>query len=250
VETQHHKSSKDLGEYLIESRSRLIRSLKGEGILKSALVEEALQNVPREKFIWRDTPESYAYADEPLSLGETGQTISAPHMVVIMLEELELKPGLKVLEIGCGSGYNAALMAYIVSKGIKKTGEMKEPLVISVERDERLVEFARRNIESVPELSGVVKVAVGDGSLGYPQSSKLEMYDRITVTAGAPRIPAYLKYQLKTGGILLVPVGGFAFQTLVKLRKSIGKNGKPEFDEKKLMECMFVPLVGMDAHRS
>lgn len=250
MESQHDKSSEELSAYLRDSRARLISSLKQEGILRSVLVEEALLNVPREKFIWRDTPESFAYADEPLSLGETGQTISAPHMVVIMLEELELKPDLKVLEIGCGSGYNAALMAYIVSKGIRTKGTNKEALVISVERDERLVEFARHNIESVPELSGVVDVVLGDGSLGYPQASKLEMYDRITVTAGAPRIPFYLKYQLKTGGVLLVPVGGYAFQTLVKLQKSKSKGGKPEFEERKLMECMFVPLVGMDAHKS
>ena len=169
----------------------LIESLRDEGILKSKSVEEALLAVPREEFIWPGTPASIAYQDEPILLDETGQTISAPHMIVMMLEEFDLSTGLKVLEIGCGSGYNAALISHIVSRGVPKS---VEPLVVSVERDPSLVAFARQNIERA-KLSEFCKVVEGDGSLGYPQESSDELYDRIMVTAGAPHIPVFLKKQ-------------------------------------------------------
>ncbi len=111
-------------------------------------------------------------------------------MIVLMLEELLLTPGLKVLEIGTGSGYNAALIAYIVSRGVSRT----EPLVISVERNGSLAKFARENIDSV-QLGPYCKVIEGDGSLGYPQEAEQELDDRIIVTAGAPHIPVFLKKQ-------------------------------------------------------
>ncbi len=233
-------SSDNLGEFLKESKLMLIESLRDEGILKSKSVEEALLAVPREEFIWPGTPASIAYQDEPILLDETGQTISAPHMIVMMLEEFDLSTGLKVLEIGCGSGYNAALISHIVSRGVPKS---VEPLVVSVERDPSLVAFARQNIERA-KLSEFCKVVEGDGSLGYPQESSDELYDRIMVTAGAPHIPVFLKKQLRPGGILEVPVGGSSYQKLMILRKS----SKDEFDQRKLVDCMFVPLIGSDAH--
>src|ERR1700730_10403894 len=101
----------NVSQYLEESRRQLVASLKAEGILKSKQVEEAIRSVPRETFLdQEESSRAMAYLDEPLPLGVSGQTISAPHMVVMMLEELELSSGLKVLEIGGGSGYNAALM--------------------------------------------------------------------------------------------------------------------------------------------
>jgi protein-L-isoaspartate(D-aspartate) O-methyltransferase len=233
-------SSNNLGSFLKESKLTLIRSLKDERILRSKSVEEALLAIPREEFIWPGTPASIAYLDEPILLDATGQTISAPHMIVMMLEEFDLSSGLKVLEIGGGSGYNAALISHIVSRRIPKSSD---PLVVSVERDPALVAFARKNIERA-NLSGYCKVVEGDGSLGYPQESSEELYDRIMVTAGAPHIPVFLKKQLKIGGILEVPVGGSSYQKLMISRKV----STTEFDQRKLVDCMFVPLIGSDAH--
>jgi protein-L-isoaspartate(D-aspartate) O-methyltransferase len=230
-----------LRRFLADSRAELLASLKAEKILKSKEIEEALLNVPREKFLWPGTPESAAYFDEPVQLGDTGQTISAPHMIVMMLEELQLAPGLKVLEIGTGSGYNAALIAYIVSQGIS---EVAEPLVISVERNGSLAKFARKNIENV-NLGSCCKVIEGDGSLGYPQEADQELYDRAIVTAGAPHIPVFLKKQLRVRGILEVPVGANGFQRLMILKK----NDKREFEQHRSVDCVFVPLIGADAHK-
>jgi len=220
----------------------LLASLKAERILKSKEIEDALLQVPREKFLWPGTPESVAYLDEPVLLDETGQTISAPHMVVLMLEELKLEPDQKVLEIGSGSGYNAALITWIVSKGQHRGND---PLVISVERDARLAKFAQKNLESV-HLDKFCKVIEGDGSLGYPQEAEEELYDRILVTAGAPHVPVFLKKQLKIGGILQVPVGADGYQRLMILKK----NAKREFEQHRSVDCVFVPLIGADAHQA
>ena len=239
-------SSDDFAGYMQQSKRTLIESLKLEGLLKSPQVEEALSSVPREAFLDPETSKSLAYLDEPLPIGASGQTISAPHMVVMMLEELELRPRLKVLEVGAGSGYNAALMGYIVSRRVENAAE---PLVLSIERDVQLANFARENVAKVG-LSRVVTIVAGDGSLGYPQESTEELYDRITITAGAPRVPQFLKSQLKKDGVLLAPIGGRSYQQLMKLRKLAGKKGQLEFVEEKLVECMFVPLIGSDAHRA
>jgi len=231
---------KSLDEFLSSSRLDLVRSLKSEGILNSKIIEDALLHVPREEFLWPGTPKSVAYLDEPVLLDETGQTISAPHMIVMMLEEFQLSPGLKVLEIGAGSGYNAALITHMVSKGISKAAE---PLVVTIERNSVLAKFARNNIERL-HLAGYCQVVEGDGSLGYPQESDQELYDRIMVTAGAPRIPAFLKKQLKTGGILEVPVGGDGYQQLTIVKRTTRK----EFDQRRSVDCVFVPLIGADAN--
>ncbi|HYB04601.1 MAG TPA: protein-L-isoaspartate O-methyltransferase [Nitrososphaerales archaeon] len=234
-------SPENLRRFMKDSRADLLTSLKAEQILKSKEIEEALLNVPREKFLWPGTPESAAYFDEPVQLGDTGQTISAPHMIVMMLEELQLTSGLKVLEIGTGSGYNAALISYIVSRGISEAAEL---LVISIERNGTLVKFARKNIEDV-HLNSCCKVIEGDGSLGYPQQADQELYDRIIVTAGAPHVPVFLKKQLKVGGILEVPVGANGFQRLMILKK----NTMGEFEQHRSVDCVFVPLIGSDAHK-
>lgn len=226
-------------------KDELILSLKKQRVLKSSIVEKALRAIKREDFLWPGDPGYLAYIDEPRMIGNTGQTISAPHMVVIMLEELELKEGLKVLEIGTGSGYNAALMGWIVSHGAT---QVSEPLVVSVERDPRLVKFARDNLDKAG-LSKTIEVVLGDGSLGFPQGSKEEIYDRIVVTAAAPRVPVFLKQQLKTGGIIEAPIGRTQYQDLVKLKKKKARKGLAihEFKESKIIECVFVPLMGEDA---
>jgi protein-L-isoaspartate(D-aspartate) O-methyltransferase len=230
-------SEETLDKFLSESRISLVHSLKAEGILKTGNIEEALLNVRREDFLWPGTPKSLAYLDEPISLNETGQTISAPHMITMMLEKFELWPGLKVLEIGSGSGYNAALITYIVTKSAS------DLFVTSIERNSSLAEFARNNIERAG-FSKYCIVIEGDGSLGYPEQSDKEIYDRIIVTAGAPRVPVFLKKQLKIGGIMEIPVGGSGYQVLTILRK----NSRREFEQQRSVDCVFVPLVGSDAN--
>lgn len=218
-------------------KESLIRSLKSEGILYSQLVEDALRRVPREHFVWDESDRRFAYEDEPLSLDTTGQTISAPHMVVYMLEALELDPTQNILEIGCGSGYNAALIANIVQR---------DNSIVTVERDATLVEFARRKLAEL-KLDRIVNVVEGDGSLGYPQESKEELYDRIIVTAGAPHIPAFLKAELNAGGMMLIPVGPPGSQNLVKVTKKLEPSGRIAFSEEQIMPVAFVPLIGSDA---
>jgi len=211
-----------------EQRRILVKNLKEEGLIRSEAVESAFLKVPRERFVWPDQVDN-AYLDTPLPLGKTMQTISAPHMVAIMLEELELTRGLKVLEVGCGSGYSAALMAEIVGP---------EGLVVSVERLPELVEFAERNLRATG-YAEVVKVVQGDGCLGYPPRSEDEIYDRVVVTAAAKTVPKYLKKQTKEGGILLIPVGGSWSQTLKKFIKI----SADRFDVREITECAFVPLI-------
>lgn len=218
-----------------EQRRRLVESLVAEGIIRSPEVRRAMLRVPREEFVWPHL-RSQAYIDAPLPLGETGQTISAPHMVAIMLEELRLAEGLRVLEIGAGSGYNAALLAEIVSP----TGR-RNPVgrVVSVERVPDLVEFARSNLERTG-YADRVEVVMGDGTLGWPSRSETPSYDRIVVTAAAPKIPHYLKCQLKPGGIIVIPVGDLATQTLIRAIKE--PDGRLVTEDRG--GCVFVPLVG------
>ncbi len=207
---------------MMEERIRLIENLKKYGYLRSKKVEDAMLAVKREDFV-PDHMRNLAYKDTPLEIG-FGQTISAPHMVALMCEELELEEGLKVLEIGAGSGYHAA----IISKIIGEKGK-----VYTVERIPELVEFAKNNLKK----AGIknVEVILGDGSLGLPEHAP---YDRILVTCSAPDIPQPLVEQLKEGGILLIPVGR-TFSILIKGRKRHGK-----LEKREICECAFVPLVG------
>jgi protein-L-isoaspartate(D-aspartate) O-methyltransferase len=224
-----------------ELRSTLVTDLKRQGIIKSKAVEDAFLSIRREDFAWKEYAGS-AYFDEPLPLGDTGQTISAPHMVAIMLEEAELLRGMKVLEVGTGSGYNAALIGHIVDNGIEQASR---PLVFTVERNLELVKYAKLNLKKA-KLDEVVEVVMGDGSLGYPEKSEVMLYDRILVTAGAPRIPVHLEKQLKLGGILLIPIGVTSYQTLVKVRKVQSRTGEPLLTKTSLMPVMFVPLISKE----
>ncbi len=224
---------------ITEERRKMVEMLMKEKLLVSEDVINAMMKVPREEFVWRGT-EYAAYYDTPQPLGSTGQTISAPHMIAIMLEEMELKPGHKVLEIGTGSGYNAALMAELVAPSSNEFDRRGH--VITVERIDELMEFASENLKRA-SYSDRVTVCGGDGTLGYPEKENKEIYDRIVVTAAAPRIPRYLMLQLKQGGVLLIPVGDTFVQTLKKITKK-----KVATMTKNICECMFVPLIGEDGY--
>jgi len=221
-----------------DQRKMLVNGLKRENIIKSEQVESAFLSIPREAFVWPNIVDE-AYFDIPLPLGNTGQTISAPHMIAIMLEELELAKGDQVLEIGTGSGYNAALIAHIISVGkTNRTGK-----VVTIERVPSLVTFAKDNLKKTT-YSEYVQVVEGDGSLGCPPYVEKELYDKIIITAAAPRFPKILIKQLKIGGIILAPVGGVLFQTLTKGKKK----GEKDLQVEKNIECVFVPLIGKDGY--
>lgn len=216
--------------YYESLRARLVERLVEEGIIRSEKVRRAMLRVPREVFV----PQShrrYAYEDTPLPIG-FGQTISAPHMVALMTEALRPEEGHRVLEVGTGSGYQAAVIAEIVApEGSEKRGH-----VYTIERIPELAERAVKSLEEAGYGSRVT-VIVGDGSLGYPEAAP---YDRIIVTAAAPEIPAPLLDQLKPGGILVIPVGGRFFQRLLIVQKS--RDGSIHTREG--TPCVFVPLVG------
>ncbi len=213
-----------------EQRRRLVEMLVTEGVIRSEKVKRAMLEVPRELFV-PEPYRRYAYADTPLPIG-MGQTISAPHMVALMCELLELDEGMKVLEIGTGSGYHAAVIAEIVApKGSNNPGK-----VYTIERIPELAEFARRNLEKAGYLDRVV-VLVGNGTLGYPKEAP---YDRILVTAAAPDIPEPLIEQLKVKGKLVIPVGPKYMQYLYIVEKI--DEGKVRAT--KSIPCMFVPLIG------
>jgi len=155
-------------------------------------------------------------------------------MVSIMDEALELEVGHRVLEIGAGSGWHASTIAEIVAPA--NTPKQNWGHVYTVEIVPGLVEFARKNVEKAG-YGDRITIICGDGSLGYPEKAP---YDRILVTAAAPDVPKPLIEQLKTGGILVIPVGGiYLYQTLVRVRKRDGK-----ITEENLGGVAFVPLVG------
>ncbi|MEM2870550.1 MAG: protein-L-isoaspartate O-methyltransferase [Thermoplasmata archaeon] len=206
-------------------RRRLVESLKARGYINSPRVEAAMLAVRRHLFVpERNRPD--AYDDRPLDIGE-GQTISAPHMVAIMAEALELERGHRVLEVGGGSGYHAAVVAHIVAP---------EGHVYSVERIASLAERARKSLE-LAGYSKHVTVVVGDGSKGLPEHAP---YDRIFVACAAPDIPPPLFDQLREGGKMLVPVGPvYLGQDLIRVEKRGGKQHSTN-----LGGCVFVPLIG------
>ncbi|MHA1338640.1 MAG: protein-L-isoaspartate(D-aspartate) O-methyltransferase [Promethearchaeota archaeon] len=212
-------------------RESLVQSLIKKGYLHSKNVINAMLELPREEFL----PEKIrhkAYIDSPQQLF-SGQTISAPHMNAMMCEILDLKPSHKVLEIGTGSGYHAALCALIVGK-INDKGQVGH--VYTIERIRKLAEFARENIKRVG-LEDKITVICGDGTIGYPESAP---YDRILVTAASPKIPEPLIEQLKVGGLICIPVGSAHFsQKLI-----LGKKTRNGFEEKEICGVIFVPLIG------
>lgn len=188
--------------------------------IKDKQVLDAMMNVPRHLFVAKEMINE-SYENYPLSIG-SGQTISQPYTVAFMLEAIELKKGDKVLEVGTGSGWNAALIAEIV-----KPGE-----VFTTEIVEELIKHAERNLKKYKN----VYVIKTDGSCGYKKEAP---YDKIIVTAACPSIPRPLIEQLKEGGILVAPVGGSFGQKMIK-----GIKRKGRLIEENLGDFVFVPLIG------
>jgi protein-L-isoaspartate(D-aspartate) O-methyltransferase len=184
-------------------------------------VIEAMLKVPRHKFV-EEAMFAQAYSDSALPIGEK-QTISQPYMVALMTELLQVSGSDKVLEIGTGSGYQAALLATIAKR------------VYTIERIRSLTLRARKALDSLGLLNVNIKIA--DGTDGWPAEAP---FDAIIVTAGAPEIPQTLISQLKVGGRLVIPVGDLFEQTLVRATKR--KDGSVLRED--LLGCRFVKLIG------
>jgi protein-L-isoaspartate(D-aspartate) O-methyltransferase len=212
------------------ARARMIEEqLRRRGVVMHSVLE-AMREIPRHLFVSHQHTER-AYDDEALPSLE-GQTISQPFMVAIMTQELALRPGMRVLEIGTGTGYQTAILAHLVGP---------QGQVFTMERFEALATFARHRLEALDFHN--VHFLLGDGSGGWPaQSGSAPEFDRILVTAGTPAVPPPLLAQLVEGGILVAPVGASDSQMLVRVVRQ-----GATFHETQLLGCRFVPLVGAHA---
>jgi protein-L-isoaspartate(D-aspartate) O-methyltransferase len=200
--------------YRMVDRQIAARDVDDERVL------DAMRTVPRHVFVPSVSPQE-AYADRPLPIGR-GQTISQPYVVAWMTQQLEIAPGDRVLEVGTGSGYAAAVLGEVADE------------VWSVERHEDLAEQARRVLAALGYDN--VTVMVGDGTTGYPAAAP---YDAIVVAAAAPDVPDALVEQLADGGRVVLPVARGIGQELVRLRRR-----GDELDREALGGVRFVPLIG------
>jgi len=203
--------------YTEERRSMVDTQIKSRGI-KDEQVLDAMEKVRRHVFVPKNMMK-YAYNDEPLPIGK-GQTISQPYIVAYMTEVLQLTSEGKVLEVGTGSGYQAAILAEIARE------------VFTVE----IIDELSKNAQEVLQAEGYTNIhfRVGDGAHGWEEKAP---YNAIMVTAAPPEVPMALQDQLKIGGRMIVPVGD-AFQELVLIVRE-----KRRFRKKKLLPVRFVPLV-------
>lgn len=204
-----------------KARERMVRlQIQHRGV-DDRQVLEAMKTVPREVFVDRSL-RSMAYRDGPLPIGE-GQTISQPYVVAVMSQALEIEPGDRVLEVGTGSGYQAAVLAEMGAN------------VVTVERRDALADRAQQTLE---KLGCEVDVRRGDGSVGLPDEAP---FDAILVTASGPTVPTKLLDQLRVGGRLVIPVETRrGRQKLIR----VTKNDDDSYERKKLGEVAFVPLIG------
>jgi protein-L-isoaspartate(D-aspartate) O-methyltransferase len=200
--------------------SMVADQLRGRGIADERVLQ-AMSAVPRDAFVPGDALRA-AYADEALPIG-AGQTISQPYMVARMTELLDVEPGDRILEVGTGSGYQAAVLAWLGAR------------VTTLERQATLIPEARARLEALG-LADSVEIHLADGSLGDPAGAP---WDGIIVTAAAPAIPAALREQLTDGGRLVIPVGPRDRQILTV----VIRHGQ-EWTERPDGACIFVPLIG------
>lgn len=197
----------------------LVQQITARGV-SNAHVLAAMAAVPRHLFV-PDALRQSAYEDHPLPIGQ-GQTISQPYIVALMTELMELGPEDRVLEIGTGSGYQAAILSHLAAE------------VVSIERHAALAEEARARLAALGYTN--VSILCADGTLGY---ARLAPYDAIIVTAAGPQIPVALLDQLAMGGRLLCPIGDRHVQRLIKVVRT-----EDGFRETPSIDCVFVPLVG------
>ena len=205
----------------VAARQRMVeKDLKGRDITDPKILE-IMGRVPRHLFV-EASRQREAYADHPLPIGE-GQTISQPYIVALMTQILKIKPGERVLEIGTGSGYQAAVLAELTDQ------------VFSIEIQEKLTQVASRRLQALGYEQ--VRLKQGDGYLGWPESAP---FDAIIITCAVDPIPPPLIKQLKEGGRLIVPMGSAThFQTLALVTKKGGQT-----DVQRLLGVAFVPMTG------
>jgi protein-L-isoaspartate(D-aspartate) O-methyltransferase len=206
-------------DFVVEREMMVEEQIKARGI-KDEAVLAAMRKVPRHHFVG-ESLQGQAYNDYPLPTWG-GQTISQPYMVALMTECLGLRGGERVLEVGTGSGYQAAILAEIADK------------VYTIEREPHLARMAREVLNELQYQNVIIKV--GDGTLGWKEFAP---FDGIIVTAGSPVVPSPLQDQLKDGGRLVVPVGSSAFQNLMCIEKAGSK-----IKSREVCGCTFVPLIG------
>ncbi|GAB3647608.1 protein-L-isoaspartate(D-aspartate) O-methyltransferase [Echinicola sediminis] len=200
-------------------RKALVKILEDKGIMDRKVLK-AIGTIPRH-FFFDSALHSHAYEDKAFPIGE-GQTISQPFTVAFQTELLALQPGDKVLEIGTGSGYQAAILYLLGAK------------VHTIEYNKKLYDRTRKFL---PKIGIKVNFYHGDGSLGLPEQAP---FDKIIVTAGAPVVPTSLLKQLKVGGILVIPIGDRKTQRMVKFIKQTDK----KISHESYSNFAFVPLLG------
>ena len=213
-------------DFSIARRRMVEQQVTSRGI-KAQQVIDALLEVPRHLFVETGLQDQ-AYSDFPLPIGHK-QTISQPFIVAFMTEALQLSGGERVLEIGTGSGYQAAILSKIAR------------YVYTVERVADLARLARRALDSTGAYN--VHIRVNDGTCGWEDQAP---FDAIITTAGAPSVPETLKQQLEIGGRLVIPVGTLGQQTLYRITRTSNDN----FEEEQLLDCRFVPLIGKHGWQS
>ncbi len=206
------------------SRYRMVAEQIARRGIRDLLVLDAMRRVPREAFVEPGLA-AFAYDDRPLPIG-AGQTISQPYVVALMIAAAAIGKTARVLEVGTGSGYAAALLSRIAAH------------VHGIERHPALAAAAAARLERLGYRN--VDLRVGDGTLGWPEAAP---FDAILVAAGAPAVPAALKAQLVLGGRLVIPVGTAVEQALLR----VVRRSRTEFDEETLGAVTFVPLVGSQA---
>jgi protein-L-isoaspartate(D-aspartate) O-methyltransferase len=199
--------------------------LVARGAVKTKPVENAFRAVNRADFV-PGALRARAFEDEPLPVAR-GQTISQPSVVAAMTEALELKRGMNVLDVGTGSGYQAA----IISETVGGKGR-----VFCVERLRELYDYAKQRLERYKN----VELKLGDGSLGWKEKAREALFDACVIAAAAPRLPEPITKQVKEGGVIVAPVEGLLWLELAAFKKT----GKESFQKRSLMPVVFVPLVG------
>ena len=210
-------------DYAAQREAMVERQLKRRGIGEE-LILNAFREVPREAFV-SSANAHMAYGDHPLPI-EAGQTISQPYIVALMIQAAGLKPGDRVLEVGAGSGYAAAVMSRIARR------------VVGIERQHALVEVARERMERLG--FGNVEIVEGDGTMGWPSQAP---YEAILAAASGSHVPEALIAQIAPGGSIVMPVGDPGWvQKLVK----VTRRADGSLDQADLGEVRFVPLIGAE----